>query len=56
MTGRPKQKAVILIVEDEPLLRMAATSFVEEAGFEAIEAENAVVVMLEETVSMILKR
>ena len=34
-------KAVILIVEDEALLRMAAVCFVEDAGFEALEAGNA---------------
>ncbi len=30
-------KAVILIVDDEPLLRTAGTAMVEDAGFEAIE-------------------
>ena len=34
-------KAVVLIVEDEVILRMAAVCFVEEAGFEAVEAGNA---------------
>lgn len=34
-------KAVILIVEDEPLLRMAAGYFIQEAGFEAIQAADA---------------
>ena len=38
---RSGQKAVVLVVEDEPLLRMAATCLVEDAGFEAIEASNA---------------
>lgn len=31
----------ILIVEDEPLVRMVAVDLVEEAGFEAIEASDA---------------
>ena len=34
-------KAVILVVEDEPLLRMAAIDLVEDAGFEAVEAADA---------------
>ena len=35
------QKLVVLIVEDEPLLRMDAVDFIEEAGFEAVEACHA---------------
>lgn len=34
-------KAIVLVVEDEPLLRMTAVAIVENAGFEAIEAANA---------------
>lgn len=34
-------KLVVLIVEDEPILRMDAVDFIEEAGFEAIEAAHA---------------
>jgi CheY-like chemotaxis protein len=34
-------KAIILVVEDESLLRMAGVAMVEDAGFEAIEASNA---------------
>jgi CheY-like chemotaxis protein len=34
-----KQK--VLVVEDEPLLLMAAVDLVEDAGFEALEAKNA---------------
>jgi CheY-like chemotaxis protein len=34
-------RTVILIVEDEPLLRMAAVDMVEDAGFEAVEAADA---------------
>jgi len=35
------RKSVVLVVEDEPLVRMAAVDLVEEAGFEAIEARDA---------------
>jgi CheY-like chemotaxis protein len=35
--GRP----VILVVEDEPLLRLAAIDLVEDAGFQAIAAADA---------------
>lgn len=31
-------RAAVLVVEDEPLIRMMAVDLVEEAGFEAIEA------------------
>ena len=34
-------KPIILVVEDEPLLRMAAADMVEGAGFEVMEAANA---------------
>lgn len=34
-------KPIILVVEDDPLLRMAAVDMVEGAGFEAIEAANS---------------
>jgi CheY-like chemotaxis protein len=41
--GQAKAPArqVVLVVEDEPLLRMMAMDLVEEAGFEAIEARDA---------------
>lgn len=40
--GRPKTtEAVVLVVEDEPLLRLVAISLVESEGFEAVEAEGA---------------
>jgi DNA-binding NtrC family response regulator len=35
------RKAVVLIVEDEPFLRMAGAAMVQDAGFEPIEASNA---------------
>ena len=38
--GTPKAPAV-LIVEDEPLVRLCAVETVEGAGFEVIEAANA---------------
>lgn len=34
-------KAIILVVEDEPLLRMAALLCVEDAGFDVLEAADA---------------
>lgn len=40
-TGNFTNRAVILIVEDEIFLRVAAVSFVEDAGFEAVEADDA---------------
>ena len=41
MTDYDVHKPVVLVVEDEPLLRMNAADMVEEAGFEALEAANA---------------
>lgn len=37
MTGRP----VVLVVEDEPLLRLFATDMIEDAGFGVIDVANA---------------
>ena len=37
MTARP----VVLVVEDEALIRLSAVQIVEEAGYEALEAANA---------------
>jgi hypothetical protein len=34
-------KPVVLVVEDEPLMRMHAVSLVADAGFETVEASNA---------------
>jgi CheY-like chemotaxis protein len=34
-------KPVVLVVEDEPLLRMMAVDLVEDAGFDAVEAASA---------------
>jgi CheY-like chemotaxis protein len=36
-----KSPSVVLVVEDEPLLRMMAVEVVEEVGFVALEAGNA---------------
>ena len=36
-----RAKAIVLVVEDEPILRMLAVDIVEEAGFEAVEASDA---------------
>ncbi|WP_158816135.1 response regulator [Methylocapsa sp. S129] len=35
------KRVVVLVVEDEPFLRMVAVDLVEEAGFEAVQAANA---------------
>jgi CheY-like chemotaxis protein len=39
--SQSQTKPVVLVVEDEPLLRMLAVDIVEEAGFEAVEAAGA---------------
>ena len=39
-TSPPKQQ-IVLVVEDDPLLRMMAADLVERAGFEVVEAEDA---------------
>jgi CheY-like chemotaxis protein len=36
-----KKKAVILVVEDEAIIRMEAVQMLEDAGFEVVEACNA---------------
>ena len=36
-----RPSAAVLIVEDEPLIRMGAVSLIEDAGFEVYEASNA---------------
>jgi DNA-binding NtrC family response regulator len=35
------KKVIVLVVEDEPLLRMLAADFLQEAGFEVVEAADA---------------
>lgn len=39
--SRQNRKPVILVVEDEPLLRMAAVDMIEDAGFDVVAAANA---------------
>ena len=41
MASSPSKKAIVLVVEDEPLLRLAALYLVADAGFEPLEAANA---------------
>jgi CheY-like chemotaxis protein len=41
MGKRGKPGAAVLIVEDEPLIRMGAVSLIEDAGFEVYEAASA---------------
>ena len=41
MDRYPEAKPVILVVEDEPLIRMHAVDMIEYAGYEVIEAGNA---------------
>ncbi|MDB5504185.1 MAG: Response regulator receiver protein [Tardiphaga sp.] len=47
--ARLADKQIVLVVEDEPLLRLMAVDLVEDAGFQALCAANAdeAVVMLE---------
>jgi CheY-like chemotaxis protein len=44
--AQPLKKTVVLVVEDEPLQRMMAVDLVEEAGFEALEASDAMEAVL----------
>ena len=37
----PLKRQLVLVVEDEPILRMAALDMVEDAGFEAVQATDA---------------
>ncbi len=41
MTDRPSPaKVLVLIVEDEPIVRMCAVDIVQDSGFEVLEAES----------------
>ena len=40
-TERTMEKPVVLVVEDEALIRISAAHLVEDAGFAALEASNA---------------
>jgi len=37
----PTSKGLVLVVEDEPLMRMVAASFIQDAGYETIEVADA---------------
>ncbi|GGG22721.1 MULTISPECIES: response regulator [Rhizobium] len=39
--GPVRNKGFVLVVEDEPLVRMFAVAFVEDAGFDVVEASDA---------------
>ncbi|MEI9930121.1 MAG: hypothetical protein WDM89_06120 [Rhizomicrobium sp.] len=39
--GKYMEKAVVLVVEDEAIIRISALQIVEDAGFAIIEASNA---------------
>jgi CheY-like chemotaxis protein len=41
VTGLANQRRVILIVEDEALIRLDAADMIREAGFDVVEAANA---------------
>lgn len=41
MPPLPHSRPIVLVVEDEPLLRFHAVDLIEEAGFETVEAVNA---------------
>ena len=41
MASSGNLKTIVLVVEDEPVLRMNAVDMVEDAGFDCIEAANA---------------
>ena len=51
MTSEISSPYAVLVVEDDPLLRMHAVDIVEDAGFTAIEAENA-----DEAIAILEKR
>ncbi|RZL18054.1 MAG: response regulator, partial [Sphingomonas sp.] len=52
MSNEPSaDRSIILVVEDEPLLRMFASDMVEDAGYSVVEAANAT-----EAVSILEKR
>lgn len=40
-SAAPQRRPIVLVVEDEPIIRMDAVAMVEDAGFEVIEAANA---------------
>jgi len=42
----PKKPIVVIVVEDEPMVRMAAVGAFEDAGFEVLEGKNAQAAMI----------
>ena len=51
MAANARSRPVVLVVEDEPLLRWNTVAVIEEAGFEVVEAANAM-----EAISILEKR
>jgi CheY-like chemotaxis protein len=51
IAGHGLAMAIVLIVDDEPLILMNAINFVEQAGFTALEAANA-----DEAIQILTKR
>jgi CheY-like chemotaxis protein len=45
-TNIQKKPIVVIVVEDEPMVRMAAVGALEDAGFEVLESKNAQAAML----------
>jgi CheY-like chemotaxis protein len=45
-TDIQKKPIVVIVVEDEPMVRMAAVGALEDAGFEVLEGKNAQAAML----------
>lgn len=41
MASEATTRCVVLVIEDEPIMRMMALDLVEDAGFEAVEAGSA---------------
>jgi CheY-like chemotaxis protein len=41
MAGDDTRKTIVLVVEDEPILRMSVVDLIEDAGFETVEAANS---------------
>lgn len=39
--SKPLSRSLVLVIEDEPVLRLFVIDMVEEAGFEAVEATSA---------------
>ena len=39
--AKPHPTVLVLLVEDEPLVRMIASEGLEDAGFEVVQADNA---------------